>query len=69
MCGQHNARATTEDIIGQNIDKGYTPRPRIEITISGPAGNRTRASGLEGRDSIDHSTATGVLDSNKYNIY
>ena len=38
--------------------KGHTPNPRIEIKICHPAGNRTRTAGLEGRDSIDHATAT-----------
>ena len=38
--------------------KGHTPNPRIGIKIPDPAGNRTRAAGLEGRDSTDHTTAT-----------
>ena len=58
MCGQHNVRASAEDSIGQNTDKGHTPNPRTEIKIPYPAGNRTRATGLEGRDSTDHATAT-----------
>ena len=58
MCGQHNVRASAGDSIGQNTDKGHTPNPRIGIKISDPAGNRTRAAGLEGRDSTDHATAT-----------
>ena len=29
--------------------KGHTPNPRTEIEIPDPAGNRTRAAGLEGR--------------------
>ena len=49
MCGQYNDR--TEH-------KGHTPSPRIEVKISEPAGNRTLASGLEGKDSIDHTTTT-----------
>ena len=44
MCGQHNVRASAED--------------NTEIKISDPAGNRTRAAGLEGMDSTDHATAT-----------
>ena len=31
-----------------------TPNPRIGIKIPGPTGIRTRAAGLEGRDSTDH---------------
>ena len=59
MCGQHNVRASARDSTGQNTDKGYTPNPRIGIKIPEPAGNRTRAAGLEGRDSTDHATANG----------
>ena len=62
MCGQHNDRASAEDNTGQNSDKGDTPNPRTEIKIPHPAGNRTRAAGLEGRDSTDHATATGVRE-------
>ena len=51
-------RSSAEDNTGQNTDKGHTPNPRTEIKIPDPAGNRTRASGLEGRDSIDHTMAT-----------
>ena len=58
MCGQHNVRASDEDSAGQNTDKGHTPNPRSEIKMYDPAGNRTRAAGLEGRDSTDHATAT-----------
>ena len=58
MCGQHNVRAFAEDNTGQNTDKGHTSNPRTEIKIPDPAGNRTRAAGLEGRDSTDHATAT-----------
>ena len=36
----------------------HTPNPRIEIKIPYPAGNRTRAAGLEARDSTDHATLT-----------
>ena len=43
MCDQHNVRASAED----NTDKGHTPNPRTEIKIPDPAGNRTRAAGLE----------------------
>ena len=38
--------------------KGLTPNPRTEIKIPHPAGNRTRAAGLEGRNSTDHATVT-----------
>ena len=58
MCGQHNVRASAEDNTGQYTDKGHTPNPRTEIKIPDPVGNRTRASGLEGRDSTDHAMAT-----------
>ena len=58
MCGQNNVRASTGDSTGQNIDKGHTYNPRIVIKIPDPPGNRTRAAGLEGRDSTDHATAT-----------
>ena len=54
MCGQHNVMTSAEDSTGQNTDKGHTPNPD-------PAGNRTRAAGLEGRDSTDHATATLIL--------
>ena len=60
MCGQYNDRATSGDNTEQNTKD--TPSPRIEIKISEPAGNRTRAAELEGRDSTDHATAT---DNNK----
>ena len=60
MCGQQNVRASAEDNTGQNTDKGHTPNPRIGIKILDPAGNRTRAAGLEGRDSIVYATATEV---------
>ena len=58
MCGQHNVRTSAEDNTGQNTDKGHTPNPWIRIKIPDPAGNRTRAVGLEGRDSTDHAMAT-----------
>ena len=58
MCGQHNVRASAENSTGQNTDKGHTPNPRTAIKIPDPARNRTRAGGLEGRNSTDHATAT-----------
>ena len=58
MCDQHNVRASAGDNTGQNTDEGHIPNPRIGIKIPDPAGNRTRAAGLEGRDSTDHATAT-----------
>ena len=58
MCGQQNVRASAEDNTGQNTDKSYTPNPMTGIKIPDPAGNRTRAAGLEGRDFTDHATAT-----------
>ena len=61
MCGQHNVRASAGDNTGQNTDKGHTLNPRTEIKIPDPAGNRTRAAGLEGRDSTDHAMATDLI--------
>ena len=58
MCSEHNFRASAEDNTGQNTDKEHTPNPRTEIKIPDPSGIRTRAAGLEGRNSIDHATAT-----------
>ena len=58
MCGQHNVRASAGENTEENTDKGHTPNPRTEIKIPDPAGKRTRAAGLEGRDSTDHATAT-----------
>ena len=55
MCGQQNVRASAGD---RTEHKGHTPNPRIGIKIPHPAGNRTQAAGLEGRDSTDHATAT-----------
>ena len=60
MCGQHNVRSSAGDNTGHNKDKGHTPNPRREIKIPDPAGNRTRAAGLEGRDSTDHVIKLGV---------
>ena len=65
MCDQHNFRASAEDNTGQNTDKGHTPNPRTEIKISDTAGNRTRAAGLEGRDSTDYTTATDKATTKK----
>ena len=63
MCGQHNVRASAGDSTGQNTDKEHTSNPRIGIKIPDPAGNRTRAAGVEGRESTDHATATdSILD-------
>ena len=39
-----------------NTDKGHSSSPRIEIKIPNLAENRSRAAGLEGRDSADHTT-------------
>ena len=61
MCGQHNVRASAEDNTGQNTDEEHTPNPRTEIKILDPAGTRTRAAGLEGRNSTEHATATDML--------
>ena len=59
MCGQHNVRASAEDNIGQNTDKGHTHNPRTEIKIPEPSGNLTLAAGLEGRDSTDDAFGDG----------
>ena len=56
MCGLHKVRASAEDNTGENTKD--LPNPRTEIKIPDPAGNRTRAAGLQGRDSTDHATAT-----------
>ena len=60
MCSQHNVRVSAGDNTGQYTDKRHTPNPRIQIKIPDPTGNRTRAAGLEGRDSTDHATATDL---------
>ena len=52
MCGEQNVRASARD------NTGHTPSPGIEIKIPYPAGNRTRAAGLEGMDYSNHATAT-----------
>ena len=70
MFGQHNVRASAGDSTRQNTDKGNIPNSSIGIKIPDPAGNRTRAAGLEDRDSTDHATATDILMKLKYkNIY
>ena len=61
MCGQLNVRASAGDSTQDRTHKGHTPNPRIGIKIPDPAGNRTRAAGLEGRDSTDHATATSSV--------
>ena len=68
MWGQHNVRDSAEDNTGQNTDKGHTTNPRTEIKIPDPAGNRTRVTWLEGRDSTDHATATDLFLINNANI-
>ena len=67
MCAQHNVMDSAGDNTGQNINKGHTSNPRKEIKIPYPAGNRTRAAGLEGRDS-DHATATITAILNRHFI-
>ena len=59
MCGQRNVRASAEDNTGQNT-KDTHPIPGQKLKFD-PAGNRTRAVGLEGRDSTDHATATDII--------
>ena len=49
--------------------KEYTPNLRTEIKIPDPAGNRTRAAGLEGRDSTDHVTVMDRLPSLCMNLW
>ena len=41
---------------------------RTEIKIPNPPGNRTRATGLEGRDSTDYATAMDYLRSQYYKM-
>ena len=48
MCGQNIVRATAR--VNTRQHKGHTPSLRIEMKISDPAGNRTRAAWLEGRN-------------------
>ena len=60
MYGHHNVKTSAGDSTEQNTDKGHRPNPRIGIKIADPAGNRTRAAGLNGRDSSDHATATDM---------
>ena len=61
MYGHHNVRASAEDNTGQNT-KDIHPKPRTEIKIPDPAGNRTRAAGLEDRDSTgDRSQFSNVF--------
>ena len=73
MCGEHSVRASVEDNTGQNRGKAHThththtPNPRTEIKIPDPAGNRTRAAGLEVRDSTDHTMATDKLNPRNIN--
>ena len=63
ICSEQNFRATARDNTLQNTDKGHIPSPRVEIKIRGTAGNRTRGSGLEGRDSTDYASATDLFRS------
>ena len=67
MCVQRNVRASAGERTGQNTDKGLIPISRIGIKIPDPSGNRTRAAGLEGRDSIDHATSTIILKTSSTN--
>ena len=59
MCGHHNIRASAEDNTVQNT-KDTHPIPG-QNKIPDPAENRTRAVGLEVRDSTDHATATDKI--------
>ena len=45
----------------QNTDKGHTLSPWIQIQIDDSTGNRTRAAGLEGRDSTGNVTMTDLF--------
>ena len=69
MCGQHNVRTSAGDSTGENTDKGHTPNPKIGIKIPDPAGNRTRAAGLEGRDSADLATETNYCRIEREKFY
>ena len=48
-------------ITQDRTQRTHTHNPRTEIKIPDPAGNRTRAAGLEGRDSTGHATATDII--------
>ena len=61
ICGQQNVKASARDNTGQDTDKGQTPSPRIGIKILEPTENRTRAPGIEGRDSTDNAMATDLF--------
>ena len=60
MYGQHNVRASAGDNTGHNT-KDTRPIPGQKLKFLTPAGNRTRAAGLEGRDSTDHATAKDII--------
>ena len=55
----------TETIHKTEHRQGHTPSPRIEIRIPDSAGNRTRAAGLESRDSTDHATPKDIFSTHK----
>ena len=58
MCGQHNVRASAGNNTGQNT-KDTHPIPGQKLKFLTPReSNPGRRAGLEGRDSIDHATAT-----------
>ena len=56
ICGQQNVSATARDNTGQSTDNGHTRNSRLEIKNLDPVGNRTRAAGMEGRESTDLAT-------------
>ena len=58
ICGQQNVWSNARQ--QRATYRGYAPSTRIEIKIPGPAGKRTRATGLEGKDSADHGIATSL---------
>ena len=62
---KQNFRVSARDNTGQNKEEGHTLRPRIEIKIHDPAGNRTWAARLDCRNSTDHVKTTNdwVLNS------
>ena len=68
MCGKHNVRATARDNTGQDRDKGHTPSLKIKIKILNPAGNRTRAAGLEDGGSTNYATWTDLQNYNLFEV-
>ena len=57
---QQIVMAYAREEIGQNMEKGHTANPRIEIKILCTAENRIRAAELKGRDSTEHAMTKGL---------